>query len=118
MIEANVEPRPADEHYWFARRFPVGDERNSLSPVTAEGWRVVRNYNFALIGGAVGALVLVFFGVTSSWVYFLLAPVVFLGAAGWGGWQLVGQAQLHGDNTHTVDDYKAGRVPGQRPYSK
>lgn len=103
--------------YWFARRFPVGHPRNAMSPVTAEGYGVVKRFIAAMVGGA---LVWVVLGIAAAMVHWSLAIVgglVFVAAAAYGGWYFISQAQGRGDSQHTVEDYKAGRVPGQLPYT-
>src|SRR5690349_8189366 len=99
----------AETKYWFARRFPVGNPRSSMSPVTPEGYQVVYTFIKWMLGGAVAAGVVAALGL---WVPYLwvLAPFVFAGCAAYGGWYFISQAYKRGDHQHTVDDYKAGRV--------
>jgi hypothetical protein len=95
--------------YWFARRFPVGNPRNKMAPISPEGHRVVGAFVGAMVGGAAGWAVLSLF---SIWVPFLwvLGIVIFVAASAWGGWYFITQAQARGDHQHTVEDYKSGRV--------
>ena len=99
----------AESKYWFARRFPVGHPRNAMSPVTPEGFRVVYMFLAWMIGGAIAAGVVAALGL---WVPYLwvLAPIVFVCCAAYGGWYFIKEAQNRGDHQHTVDDYKQGRV--------
>jgi hypothetical protein len=81
-----------------------------MSPVTPEGWRVVNTFIACMVGGAIVAAILVVLGFTVvPWVW-VLAPFVFVGAAAYGGWYFISQAQGRGDHNHTIEDYKAGRV--------
>lgn len=95
--------------YWFARRFPLTDKRNAMAPVSPEGFRVAWTFVGWMVGGAIGAGLTLLLGL---WVPYLglLAPVVFIACAIYGGWYFITQAQTHGDHQHTVADYKAGRV--------
>ena len=45
----------AENKYWFARRFPLGDRRNAMSPITSEGHRVAWIFVAWMIGGAIAA---------------------------------------------------------------
>ena len=109
----------AENRYWFARRFPVGDRRNAMAPVTPEGFRVAWTFVWWMVGGAAAALVLLSVGgwvaystnfSPLSWVIGALAPVVFIGCAIYGAWYFISQAQNRGDHQHTVADYKSGKV--------
>lgn len=100
-----------ENKYWFARRFPVGTARNSMAPVSPEGFAVVKTFVRWMIGGALAAAAFVILGFFSWW-WFILAPIVFVGCAIYGAWYFISQAQGRGDHQHTVDDYKAGRVQG------
>jgi hypothetical protein len=110
----------AEQEYWFARRFPVGDRRNAMSPVTPEGYRIAWTFVLWMVGGALAALVLLSLGgwamyalgPTSvvTWLLGALTPVVFIGCAVYGAWYFISQAKERGDHQHTVDDYKQGRV--------
>jgi nitrogen fixation-related uncharacterized protein len=101
--------------YWFARRFPVGQTRNSLSPINENGWAVVRTYLAFMVGGAVVAVLLAVVGLL--WVPFLwiLAPFAFIGATAYGGYYFISQAQAHGDTQHSIDDYRGGNIPPAAP---
>jgi membrane protein implicated in regulation of membrane protease activity len=103
--------------YWFARRFPVGHARNSMSPVAAEGYMVVRRFIFAMIAGAVVWFVLGALSVWTHWSLAIVGALVFIAAAIWGARDFIRAAQSRGDHNHTIEDYKAGRVPGQLPYA-
>jgi hypothetical protein len=95
--------------YWFARRFPVSDRRNSMSPITPEGYRVAWTFVGWMIGGACAALVLVGLGFV-HWLFMVPAPLVFVACAAYGGWYFISQSQSRGDKLHTIEDYKLGRV--------
>ena len=96
--------------YWFARRFPVGHPRNSMSPVNEKGWAVVRAFIWWMVGGALGALALVLIGLFVLPYVWIAAPIIFFACAMVGGWSFILAAQMHGDTQHTVDDYMSGRV--------
>src|SRR6218665_2708161 len=108
----------ADPEYWFARRFPVGHPRNAMAPVSKAAMGIVKTFLGWMIGGAVAAIVLLMVGFTAVPWLWVLAPIVFVGCAAYGGVYFVTEAMRHADRNHTVDDYKAGRVPGQKPYMK
>jgi hypothetical protein len=109
----------AEQTYWFARRFPVGDRRNAMAPVRPEGFRVAWTFVWRMVGGAAAWHVLGGLAGWSlyasgpgplTWLLGVLGPIVFVACAAYGGWYFVKVAQSRGDNQHTVDDYKAGRV--------
>lgn len=109
----------AENRYWFARRFPVGNPRNAMSPVTPEGYRVAWTFVWCMVGGAAAMIVLM--GLAGwaayatgfgplSWVLGILGIAAFVGCAIYGARYFISEAQNRGDHQHTVDDYKAGRV--------
>ena len=100
----------ADNKYWFARRFPVGHRRNSMSPVTPEGFRVAWTFVAWMVGGALLAAILLALGLTVVPWLWIAAPIVFIACAAHGGWSFISAAQGRGDHQHTVEDYKQGRV--------
>ncbi len=109
----------AEQDYWFARRFPVGDRRNSMSPVSPEGMRVAWTFVGLMAGGAIAWLLLGGLAGWSfyasgpgplSWVLAVLGPVVFIACAIYGGTTFIRESQRRGDPNHTAGDYKAGRV--------
>ena len=65
-----------------------------------------------MVGGAAAAVVL---AIAAVWVWWLVifGPIVFIAATAYGAWYFISQALGRGDHKHTVEDYKAGRVPGQ-----
>jgi hypothetical protein len=97
--------------YWFARRFPIGQGRNSLSPINDKGWAVVRTYLALMVSGGIAAILIVVIGLL--WVPFLwvLAPFAFMAGTGYGGYYFITQAQRHGDTQHSIADYRDGKVP-------
>lgn len=90
--------------FWFARRYPVGDRRNALAPVTTEGRRVVLAFVAAVI---VGAIVFAVMAISGDVMLGAATFAVIAGLAG-GGFILVANQKL--DRNHTVDDYKTGRA--------
>jgi hypothetical protein len=100
----------ADTEYWFARRFPVGSPRNSMAPVSRKAMYIA----WAFVGGMVlGGLCFLFLGLNGQLIG---GAIVFALMAAASGSMFIGMAVTKGDKQHTVDDYKAGRVPGQKPY--
>ena len=100
----------AENKYWFARRFPLTDRRNSMSPVTPEGYRVAWIFVGWMIGGAIAAAAVLILAIFWMPLFGVLAPVVFIGCAIYGAWYFITQARDRGDHQHTIDDYKQGRV--------
>jgi hypothetical protein len=95
----------AENKYWFARRFPVGHPRNTMSPVSREGWIVAWGFIIAMVIGGLGLL---FFGMNGQ---LISGAAMFAVLALVGGGSFIGMAWgPRGDRQHTVDDYKSGRV--------
>ena len=94
----------AENKFWFARRFPVGHPRNAMAPVSPEGWILVGSFAADLAAGAVVWLYLASIGMP------MIGVVVFVAMAIGGAGLLLYMANTKGDRSHTVDDYKAGRV--------
>lgn len=93
--------------FWFARRFPVGDPRNAVAPVSREGRAVALAFIGAMAVGAVVFAVMAFAGQV------ILGAASFAVIAGLGGAGFIIAANQKLDRNHTVDDYKAGRAgPG------
>ncbi len=102
----------AEQDYWFARRYPVGNPRNGMSPVRREGMYVA----WAFIAGMVlGAVCFLFLGLNGQ---IIGGAIVFALMAAASGGMFIGMAASKGDKQRTVDDYRAGRVPGQKPYMR
>ena len=100
-----------ENKYWFARRYPVGHPRNSMSPVRPEGWRVVWSFVGWMTGGAFAAIAFVLAGLyLGQWWLYIAAVVVYVGCTIYGAWLLISTASKRGDRNNTVEDYKAGRV--------
>ena len=90
--------------YWFARRFPVGNPRNAIAPVSREGRLVALGFGVAmLVGGVIGA----FIAMSGEAV---LGVATFAVIAGLAGGAFITIAAKKGDRNHTVDDYKNGAV--------
>ncbi|MDB5505635.1 MAG: hypothetical protein JWR75_273 [Devosia sp.] len=96
--------------YWFARRFPVGNPRNNLAPVSRKALRVVGVF---VAGMVLGGLMFLLLGLSGQ---FVVGAIIFALLAGASGGYFITKAASMGDKSHTVADYKAGRVPGQLPY--
>lgn len=91
--------------YWFARRFPLSVGGDRMSPVTREGWIVVWAFVAAMGLGAVALFV-----ATLVFQKPLIGFIIFLVLASFGMTGFLLLAKQRGDNQHTVEDYKAGRV--------
>ena len=52
--------------YWFARRFPAGNERKSMGPVHWKGWASFGAFTLALIAGGMAFLLLAIWG--AMWI--------------------------------------------------
>src|SRR5688572_22619680 len=98
--------------YWFARRFPLSDARRSLAPVNRKGLGVAYVFILGMLTGGIAFLILGMLGqVLLGWIVFALVALA-------SAYYFISTAAGHGDQKHTVADYKAGRVPGQAPYLK
>lgn len=86
--------------YWFARRFPVGNPRNAMSPVHWKGYAVVAAYVTLLVLG----------GVAFAWLgaseRLILGAVIFAAVALVGASLFIGLSITKGDKTRTVADYR------------
>ncbi len=96
----------AEPKYWFARRFPVGSPRNAMAPINREGRMAFVWFVAGMLGGAIAWGLLALTGIVGA----ILGGLVFVAAAAGSGWWLIMMVVRHGDNAHTVDDYRAGRV--------
>ncbi len=92
--------------YWYARRFPVGNPRNAMAPVSREGRMAFVWFVAAMLAGVVAWGVLALFGIAGM----IIGGIVFIAACAGAGWWLIRSVIVHGDQNHTVADYKAGRV--------
>jgi len=92
--------------YWFARRFPVAEVKNTrMAPVSSEGWAVVGLFVGCLVAGALG-LITFSFGYREPFVG-VLTLLVFTAI---GATAFVWLTYAKGDRHHTIEDYKSGRV--------
>jgi len=97
-------PMTAQErHYWFARRYPLGDVRQSMAPVHWKGWCVAFGFVGVLLGGA------------GAFVWFTLQGNLLEGAAMFailafiaGAWFVL-MTMANGDRVRTVADYREER---------
>jgi hypothetical protein len=90
----------SERQYWFARRFPLGDPRQSFAPINWKGYAVSLVFVSALTGGGVafawfGANDDMFEGVLIFAIVALLAGVWFTMTA-----------KANGDPIRTVADYR------------
>ncbi len=91
---------PMTREYWFARRFPVGNPRNAYAPVHWKGWAAAGIFVVALLIGAAG------FAWMAATGHFVQGAVVFAVAAIVGLVWFVTIAQVKGDRTRTVEEYR------------
>lgn len=85
--------------YWFARRFPVGNPRNAMSPVHWKGYAVVAAYVTLLVLGAVG---FAWLGASGN---LIMGAAVFAATAVAGAGLFITLSVTKGDKTRTVADY-------------
>lgn len=93
----------SEREYWFARRFPLSDPRQSYAPVHWKGYAVSLIFVSALTAG----------GVTFAWLGasgdMLMGVMVFAGIAIVAGAWFILTAKANGDPVRTVADYKKDR---------
>jgi hypothetical protein len=85
--------------YWFARRFPVGNPRNAMSPVHWKGYAVVAAYVTLL---ALGGVAFAWLGASGN---LITGAAVFAAAAVVGASLFLILSSTKGDKTRTVADY-------------
>ncbi len=92
------------EEYWFARRFPKGNPRNSMGPVHWKGWAAFAVFTMTLVGGGLLFLLLAIWG--SLWIGMIVFALI-----AWGSLMaLLKVVAMKGDQTKSTEDYlKAGR---------
>lgn len=85
---------------WFARRFPVGDRRNSMAPVHRRGNFVSGAFVAVMLVGALGFVLFALARlVVAGFIFFF--GVAVLAAVGF-----IAISQAKGDNTRTVADFR------------
>ena len=94
----------AENKYWFARRFAVGHPRNSVAPVSTEGWLMVAAFVGDMVAGAIVFLYLASVGET------LMGALLFVVLAAAGAGALLFLVSRKSDHRHTIEDYRQGRV--------
>ena len=87
-------------HYWFARRFPVGNPRNAMSPVNWKGY--LATLVFVSVLGAAG-FAFAWLGASGE---MLKGVLIFAGAAIVCTAVFLGVVNAKGDVNRTVADYK------------
>jgi hypothetical protein len=90
----------SDREYWFARRFPLSDRRQSYAPVHWKGYAVSLIFLTALTAGGVG---FAWFGASGD---MFLGVLIFTGVAIVAGAWFVLTAKAKGDPVRTVADYR------------
>lgn len=106
MSEITEAPKTAkaSQEYWFARRFPKDNPRNSMGPVHWKGWVAFALFVMALIGGGLMFLLLAIWG--AIWIGLIAYALVAWGAL----MALLKIVAMKGDQTKSTEDYmKAGR---------
>jgi hypothetical protein len=92
-----------EREYWFARRFPLKDPRQSYAPVHWKGYAVSLLFVAALTAG----------GVAFAWLGargdLFMGVLVFAGVALVAGAWFVLTAKANGDPVRTVADYRKDR---------
>ena len=86
--------------YWFARRFPVGNPRNAMTPVHWKGYAVIAVYVTLL---TLGGLAFAWFGASGK---LILGAVLFAVAAVAGASLFIGLSSVKGDKTRTAAEYR------------
>jgi hypothetical protein len=94
------------KEFWFARRFPLSDRRQSMAPVHWKGYAVAIVFMLMLL---IGGMAFAWMGASG---YMVQGVVVFVVAALVGGGWFITVAKAKGDHTRTVADYRkdAARV--------
>lgn len=90
--------------YWFARRFPIGDIRGGMAPVSWKGWAVALAFVGALV---VGAAIWWWFAQRGENTRGVVAFAIVAAAAGLG---FIRTANRKGDHAHCVRDYQKGKL--------
>ena len=91
--------------YWFARRFPVDQPGDRVDPISREGWMVVWSFAAALVAGFLALLIF-----TLVFQKPLIGFIILLVLASLSMTSLLLLSKQRGDQKHTADDYKQGRV--------
>ncbi len=89
--------------YWFARRFPVGDRRQSMAPVHWKGYAASAVFVAAL---TIGGLAFAWMGASG---YLVQGTIVFLVAALVGAGWFITVARVKGDPQRTIEDYRKAK---------
>lgn len=89
--------------YWFARRFPLSDARQSLSPVHWKGWVVAVSFVLIMLGAAIT------FGWFATHDEFMKGVALFVLAAFAGVIWFLSVARMRGDRIRSIRDYQGGK---------
>ena len=89
--------------YWFARRFPLSNPRQSMAPVHWKGWVVVLGFIACMLLGA-GA-----FAWFAAHFEFVKGIALFVLAAFVGGIWFISVARMRGDRIRSIRDYQGGK---------
>jgi hypothetical protein len=89
--------------YWFARRFPLSNPRQSMAPVHWKGWLVVASFLAAMLIGAAA------FAWYANQGEMMKGAAYFVMAAFMGGLWFISVARFRGDRIRSVKDYQRGK---------
>lgn len=90
----------SEREYWFARRFPLSDSRQSIASINWKGYAVSMVFVLALTAGAVA---FAWLGASGD---LFMGVMAFAGIAIVAGAWFVLTAKANGDPIRTVADYK------------
>jgi len=89
--------------YWFARRYPLSDARQSMSPVHWKGWVVALSFAVGMfIGGGAFAWFATHDEAVKGVFVFVLAAFI---SALW----FISVARMRGDRIRSIKDYQRGK---------
>lgn len=94
-------PVTQPQEYWFARRFPIGNPRGSMSPVHWKGNLMFGVFAASMALGAFG------FALAAVAGQFAWGVIVFAALAAMGAGILFFAVATRGDQTKTVADYRS-----------
>lgn len=98
------DPNASEKTYWFARRFPLTDKRNSVAPISWHGYALAGVFLSGMVFAALAWLALAAVGLM------LVGIGVFAFGAALSGAAFIAVARRTADMTHTVEDYRKGAV--------
>lgn len=90
--------------YWFARRYPINDPRNSVAPVCWQGYAVALGFVGGMMLSGVAFLVLATGGRPDLGIVAFCVGAIVSGAL------FIMVSRRAADMTRTVEDYRAERA--------